>query len=118
MAPHSLLLPSNSALPDTVLIPSTSSPLPKILSKLSRPSLLGIATRWLEDQNQQSCSPFLTKHLEDGDDDSAYPPAATLDELQDIYEELQSRRGAKGEVIDRILEGDWRHGISLRQLAM
>ncbi len=47
-----------------------------------------------------------------------YPAAQSLDELREIYEEYQSRKGGKREVIDRILEGDWRHGITLYQLAM
>jgi central kinetochore subunit Mis15/CHL4 len=34
------------------------------------------------------------------------------------YKDLQDRKGGKREVLERILEGDWRHGITLRQLAM
>jgi central kinetochore subunit Mis15/CHL4 len=33
-------------------------------------------------------------------------------------DELSARKGSKRELLDRILEGDWRHGISLQQLAM
>ncbi|OAA60929.1 chl4 [Niveomyces insectorum RCEF 264] len=57
---------------------------------------------------------------EEGNDDDGdfYPPASSLEELQDHYTALQARKGSKREVLDRVLEGDWRHGISLYQLAM
>lgn len=47
-----------------------------------------------------------------------YPPATSLDALREIYTELQSAKGSKRDVIDRIVEGDWRDGITLYQLAM
>jgi central kinetochore subunit Mis15/CHL4 len=119
MAPPSLLVPSTSALPDSLRLPSSSLSLPKILSKLARSSLLDLAIQWLQPQNQQTSAPFLAADLdEDEEDDSASPPAESVDELRGLYEDLQNRKGAKGEVIDRILEGDWRQGLSLRQLAM
>lgn len=51
-------------------------------------------------------------------EDSSYDLARSREELQEIYTELQSRKGGKKEIVDRILEGDWRNGLSLRQLAM
>jgi central kinetochore subunit Mis15/CHL4 len=118
MAPRSILAPSTSALPDTLLTPSTSSSLPKLLSKLSRQSILNVALEWLRPQNQRACSPFLEANLDDEAEETAYAPAEDLEELRTTYEELRNRKGSKGEVVDRIIEGDWRHGISLRQLAM
>lgn len=41
-----------------------------------------------------------------------------MEDLQELYQELQTQKGNKRELIDRILEGDWRHGLSLYQLAM
>jgi central kinetochore subunit Mis15/CHL4 len=41
-----------------------------------------------------------------------------VEEIREAYEELRQRKGGKREVIDRVLEGDWRHGITLGQLAM
>lgn len=52
------------------------------------------------------------------DSDSVYPAAQTLDELREIYEEMQQQKGGKRDVVDRIIEGDWREGLSLYQLAM
>lgn len=40
-----------------------------------------------------------------------------MEEIYEAYEELRQRKGGKREVIDRVLEGDWRHGITLGQLA-
>ena len=31
---------------------------------------------------------------------------------------MQEQRGAKRDVVSRVLEGDWRHGLTLYQLAM
>ena len=61
------------------------------------------------------------KDDEEGDEafaDEFYPPTHSLPQLQDIYHEMQNRKGSKREVIDRILQGDWRHGLTLYQLAM
>lgn len=41
-----------------------------------------------------------------------------MEEVADDYREEASRKSLKRELIDRILEGDWRHGISLQQMAM
>ena len=38
--------------------------------------------------------------------------------MRELYQELQSRKGSKRDIVDRIVEGDWRDGISLYQLAM
>ena len=63
--------------------------------------------------------PYLRAFAEEEDDDNApYLAAHSIDELFEVYEELQMKRGSKREVIDRILEGDWRHGLTLYQLAM
>lgn len=41
-----------------------------------------------------------------------------MEEIREAYVELRQRKGGKREVIDRVLEGDWRHGMTLGQLAM
>ena len=92
------------------------------MSRLTRPSLLSLALDWLDEQNQALTAPYLRQPTHDDDDDidpdDFYPPAQTLEDLQDYYADLQTRKGSKREVLDRILEGDWRHGISMYQLAM
>ena len=35
-----------------------------------------------------------------------------------MYEEMREKKGAKREVLDKILEGDWRQGVTLYQVAM
>jgi central kinetochore subunit Mis15/CHL4 len=75
---------------------------------------------WLDDRNVASFPPYLQTDEDGPDDDDAlpYPAGKTIEEVRQAYEDLQDRKGAKREVIERILEGDWRHGITLRQLAM
>ncbi|EEP80762.1 predicted protein [Uncinocarpus reesii 1704] len=123
----SILAPSAASLPDTFRIPSTASSLLKSLGRLSRPSLLSLVSQWLDDRNAPACRPYLLhdarkrrKAAEGDEDDDAnpYEPAASIDELRDIYASFLERKGGKREVVDRILEGDWRHGLTLRQLAM
>ncbi|KKZ64268.1 hypothetical protein EMCG_09751 [[Emmonsia] crescens] len=115
--------PTAASLPDSLRIPSTTFSLIKTFGKLSRSSLLDLVLQWLDDKTVKAFPPYLgpgsvANFVEDEEDLTAYPPAASVEELRGIYEDLQDRKGGKREVIDRILEGDWRHGISLRQLAM
>ncbi|KAK2745922.1 hypothetical protein FQN55_005994 [Onygenales sp. PD_40] len=116
--------PTSASLPDTLRIPSTTPSLLKALGKLSRPSLLSLVLQWLDDKSVTAFPPYLGRnsvknYTEDEDDETnAYPPADSIEELRGIYEDLRGRKGGKREVIDRILEGDWRQGITLRQLAM
>ena len=71
---------------------------------------------WLKASNQSTCAPYLGGN--ETEEDSTYNLARSLEELREVYQELQERRGGKKDILDRILEGDWCHGISLRQLAM
>ncbi|KAL1977971.1 hypothetical protein VTN31DRAFT_830 [Thermomyces dupontii] len=114
--------PTVSSLPNSLRIPSNAPALVKTLGRLSRQSLLDLVLTWLSEKHRDAFPPFLARdELENaaGDQDtSPYPAAQTLDEVREAYEDLQSRKGGKREVIDRILEGDWRHGLTLAQLAM
>ncbi|EFE45154.1 CHL4 family chromosome segregation protein, putative [Trichophyton verrucosum HKI 0517] len=118
----SILTPTSASLPDTFRIPSSTNQLVKTLSKLSRASLISLALQWLEKKNLASCSPYLlsdqSKSQGHDDDTSPYSPAQSVEDLKIIYNDFQGQKGGKREVIDRILEGDWRHGLTLRQLAM
>lgn len=121
----SLSAPTTAPLPPYRLLPPTTPSVTKTLSKLSRPSLIALALQWLTPTLQQTCAPHLAGHNNNNDDEEEqeedegiYNPAQSLEELREIYSELGSRKGGKREVLDRILEGDWRHGISLQQLAM
>ncbi|KAJ5881728.1 uncharacterized protein N7529_000400 [Penicillium soppii] len=113
--------PTTASLPNNLRIPSATPSLTKALGKLSRQALLDLAFLWLEDRNITSFPPYLQQDEEVGpDDDEAlpYPAAETVQEVRQVYEDLQDRKGGKREVLERILEGDWRNGITLRQLAM
>jgi central kinetochore subunit Mis15/CHL4 len=47
-----------------------------------------------------------------------HTPAESIEELCTLYQTFKTEPGTKRDVIDRILDGDWRRGISLQQLAM
>jgi central kinetochore subunit Mis15/CHL4 len=114
-----LSIPTTSALPSTQLIPSTHPAVIKTLGRLSRPSLLSLVLDWLDERNQEITSPYLVADDdEEFDAQDLYPPAASLDALREIYSKLQAGKGSKRDVLDRVIEGDWRDGINLYQLAM
>lgn len=113
-------MPTTKPLSDTLMLPSNSPQVSRTLSKLSRSSLLSLASRWCEKVNIKSCGPYILDDNDEEEDlDAAYAVATSLAEVQGLYnEELPARKGSKREVVDRILEGDWRRGISMKQLAM
>lgn len=117
----SVRAPTTASLPNNLRIPSSTPSLAKTLGKLSRQALLELALTWLDDRNIASFPPYLQPEENNGGDDEdtlPYPAAETVEEVRQAYEDLRDRKGGKREVLERILEGDWRHGISLRQLAM
>jgi central kinetochore subunit Mis15/CHL4 len=117
-----LSIPTTAPLPSFQTIPASHPSIIKTLRRLSRPSLISLALDWLDERNQENAAPYLVSkdnETEDhGVDTDLYPPSSSLAELREVYTELQARKGGKREVVDRILEGDWRDGISLYQLAM
>ncbi|KAI0843601.1 CHL4-domain-containing protein [Hypoxylon sp. FL0890] len=115
-----LSLPTTARLASSLRVDPANSTVIKILNRLSRPSLLSLVLDWLDEKNQPLCPPLLRRPdaPDDEDEDDFYPPASSLEELRELYEAMQARKGGRREVVDRILEGDWRYGISLYQLAM
>lgn len=113
-----LSVPTTSALPSSQLIPATHPAVTRILHRLTRPSLLSLVLDWLDERNQETSAPYLLSPDEEDDEQDFYPPASSLPALREIYTDLQARKGSKRDVVDRILEGDWRDGLSLYQLAM
>lgn len=116
-----LSLPTNAALPHTHRLPSASPEALRALSRLSRASLIDLALTWLTKQNRSLCTPYLSVRHEDKseeDDEQPYEAAQTIEELEEIYEELRKRKGGRKEVVERVLEGDWRQGITMYQFAM
>ncbi|KAI5864073.1 CHL4-domain-containing protein [Durotheca rogersii] len=114
-----LSLPTTARLPSSLRVDPTNKSVIKALSRLSRSSLLSLVLDWLDDRNQLLCPPLLRRSEdEEEDEDDFYPPARELPELRDVYATMRERRGGRREVVDRVLEGDWRYGVSLYQLAM
>jgi len=125
-------IPTKGRLPPSLRLDASHPAVVRTLSRLSRPSLLALALDWLDERNLVLSAPYLRprrrgaeergsdddEDSDDGDDDDLFPPARSLPALRDVYADLAARRGAKREVVDRVLEGDWRHGLSLYQLAM
>jgi len=122
MAPRTqLAIPTTSALPHSHRLHPGSHDVYRTLSRLTRSSLLELALDWLDGTNVQLCEPYLLDEEHDDDDsfvDAPYEPSQSIEELQEVYREYQSRKGTKREIIDRIVEGDWRRGLTLYQLAM
>lgn len=78
-----------------------------------------MASQWCEKANLKTCAPFILGDGDEEDPEAAYAAAESLAEVEALYaEELPARKRSKREVVDRILEGDWRHGVSMKQLAM
>ncbi|KAF2709300.1 CHL4-domain-containing protein [Pleomassaria siparia CBS 279.74] len=116
--------PDFKNIPHSHKLPVTHREVVRTLSKLSRPSLISLALQWLSKKNRDFCRPFLfgdeDPNLEDeleDEEEGEYDAAHSFEELQETYKELAARKGGKKEVLDRILEGDWRTGISMYQLA-
>ena len=113
--------PTTASLPNNLRIPSTTPSLAKSLGRHSRQALVDLALTWLDDENLTSFPPYLQSDARrDNSNDEAlpYPAAETIEDVRQVYVDFGDRKGGKREVLERILEGDWRHGITLRQLAM
>ncbi|KAI5285985.1 hypothetical protein KEM52_002198 [Ascosphaera acerosa] len=117
--------PTPASLPNTLRIRSSTPALQKYFRRLSRSSLIELVLVWLSDDHVSWTSPWLAGGDADTDADektlqidATYPPARSVARLRQLYEDMLDTKGGKGEVIDRVLEGDWRHGICTGQLAM
>ncbi|KAL6707911.1 chromosome loss-related protein [Coniothyrium glycines] len=111
--------PDYKNIPHSHRLPTSHREVQRTLTKLSRQSLVSLAQQWLSKKNRDFCKPYLQSDQHDADDNDAelYEPAQSYEELQEIYRELATRKGGRREVLDRVLEGDWRTGISMYQLA-
>ncbi|KAF1976074.1 CHL4-domain-containing protein [Bimuria novae-zelandiae CBS 107.79] len=112
-------VPDYKNIPHSHRLPTTHREVQRTFSKLSRQSLLSLALQWLAKKNRDFCHPYLLgdRDADEEEEDELYTPAQSYEELQEIYKELAARKGGKREVQDRILEGDWRTGVSMFQLA-
>jgi central kinetochore subunit Mis15/CHL4 len=113
-----LALPSFEPLPPSLRLPSTHPTVLKTFSPLSRPSLLALAAEWCSPENVATCGPYVNPDGSPDDPECPWTAATSVDEVRELYDGLASRKGSKRELLDRLLEGDWRAGVSLQQLAM
>ena len=92
----------------------------KRLERLSRDSLISLALDWLDESAIQNAIPYLRRSEEDDyeDMDDLYPACQSLEQLRQEWEDMRQHKGSKRDVVSRILSGDWRHGLTLYQLAM
>ncbi|KAK3988152.1 centromere protein Chl4/mis15/CENP-N [Cladorrhinum sp. PSN332] len=116
-----LSIPTTARLPSTLRVDPSNPTVSKVLGRLTRPSLISLALEWLDENHLPLAIPYL-RDPEDDDgqayENDFYPPESSPEDLQDEYRSLQSRKGSKREIIERITTGDWRHGLTLYQLAM
>lgn len=92
----------------------------KSLNRLSRDSLIDLVRLWLHDRQ---CLPYLVGNrnlFEADDEDYLHTPAEDIEDLCGIYRNLKEdvKGCSKKDIIDRIIDGDWRRGLSLYQHAM
>ncbi|CAO2658656.1 Nn.00g063790.m01.CDS01 [Neocucurbitaria sp. VM-36] len=113
--------PDYKNIPHSHRLPVNHREVQRTLTRLSRQALVTLAQQWLSKKNRDFCKPYLLSDRNDAeeedDDEELYEPAQSYEELQETYRELATRKGGRREVLDRILEGDWRTGISMYQLA-
>ncbi|KAJ4411626.1 chromosome loss- protein [Gnomoniopsis sp. IMI 355080] len=124
MAPR-ISIPTNAPLPATLRLDPANAAVLKLLNRLSRPALLTLVLDWLDESNAPLCAPYLRAPRDDEEDEQDVdptdlnPPMSSLEELRELYSDMQARKtGSKRELLDRILEGDWRTGLTLYQLSM
>ena len=122
MAPRKpIRAPTNASVPDTLRVPSTAKSLVRSLIRLSKSSLIDLALQWLLEENQATCAPYLARNRnleEEVDEDYLWSPAETVEELRLTYHQMRFEINLnKRYIIDRILDGDWRRGLSLYQVA-
>ncbi|KAF3039182.1 hypothetical protein E8E12_006409 [Didymella heteroderae] len=116
--------PNYKNIPHSHRLPVSHRDVQRTFTKLSRQSLISLAQQWLSKKNRDFCRPFLLGDRNEAEDEEAddlneelYEPAQSYEELLETYKELAARKGGRREVLDRILEGDWRSGVSMYMLA-
>jgi central kinetochore subunit Mis15/CHL4 len=93
----------------------------KSLSRLNRSTLTDLALKWLqpcaETQPYLACNRTLNESEEE---DYLFTSAEDIAELKSIYRDLKHDEDeySKTHIVDRIVDGDWRRGLTLHQLAM
>ncbi|KAG9770223.1 hypothetical protein KCU88_g6668, partial [Aureobasidium melanogenum] len=97
-----------------------ASALAKSLGRLSREAIIDLVLSWLKEPG--SSTPYLLnnrKLFEADEEDYLHTPAETIKELEKLYRQFLTDKSnyKKQDIIDRIVDGDWRRGLSLHQHA-
>ncbi|KAF5023439.1 hypothetical protein F66182_4484 [Fusarium sp. NRRL 66182] len=113
-------IPTTARLPSSLRIDASNPAVLKSLNRLSRESLISLALDWLDDESLPNAVPYIERRDEEEEEenDDIYPPCQSVDELHQLYVDMQQKKGSKRDVVNRIVEGDWRLGLTLYQLAM
>ncbi|KAF4988490.1 hypothetical protein FGRMN_9741 [Fusarium graminum] len=112
-------IPTTAKLPSSLRVDASNPAVLKSLNRLSRESLISLALDWLDDESLPNAVPYIEIRDDDEEEtDDIYPPCQSVHELQQLYIDMQQQKGSKRDVVSRIIEGDWRIGLTLYQLAM
>jgi len=98
------------------------SAIAKSLSRLSRQALVDLCATW---SASSKCDTYLSTNrnrLDIEEEDYLHEPARSRHELRAVYDGLKDNASgiahlSKRDIIDRIVDGDWRRGLSYEQLA-
>lgn len=98
------------------------SAIAKKLNRLSRDKLVQLCVSW---SKSSKCSPYLASNrnnVEVEEEDYLHEPAHSRGELKGIYHDFTDcdsdlYKLSKKDIVDRIVDGDWRRGITHQQLA-
>lgn len=97
-------------LQNTLVLPYSPA-IRRLISRLSKDSLLVLVLTWLDATRVQTYKPNLTSEDDDEED-------LTLDSVREVYESYKTSRGVKGkDVVERIVEREWKSGLNLIQIA-
>ncbi|KAF5677783.1 trfA-like protein [Fusarium heterosporum] len=112
-------VPTTAKLPSSLRVDASNPAVLKSLNRLSRESLISLALDWLDDESLPNAVPYIEIRDDDEEEtDDIYPPCQSVHELQQLYIDMRQQKGSKRDVVSRIIEGDWRIGLTLYQLAM
>lgn len=94
----------------------------KSLSRLSRQKLVDLCVTWSESTKYDVYLSSNRNTLESEEEDYLHEPAQSRQDLRAIYKGLKHNISdlghlSKKDIIDRIVDGDWRRGLSYEQLA-
>lgn len=107
------LTSASAPLPNTLVLPYSPA-VHRLVSRLSKDSLLELVLTWLDSTKTELYNPDLTSG--DTDDESDSEP--TLDTIRKEYENFKTTRAIKTkDITTRITTREWRTGLNLLQIA-